>query len=102
MSWRVEERSHHKITCKPGAKILGRTPTQVLRLIEQLYQVKAAKFQVRPAEDDRVTISRTATQTLDHVWGSLEFVFHILQVLAICQSDKREVPHEHLKNTIVK
>lgn len=101
MSWRVEERSQHEITCESGAKLSRRTPTQVPSLIEQLYQSKAATFQVEPTEDDRMNINKTATQTLDHVWGSLKFVFYILQVPAFCQSDRRAVPHEHLKNNIV-
>ena len=69
------------------------------RLIKQLHQIKAATLQVRPAEFDRVTISRTATQTLNHVWGSLELIFHEPQFPALCQSDRRTVLYEHMKNS---
>ena len=52
-------------------------------------------------EDDRVTISRIATQTLNHVWGSLELFLHILQIPTPRQSDGRSIPHEHLKDSAV-
>ena len=46
-------------------------------LIKKFHQIGAATLQVKPAEDDRVAVSRIATQTLNHVWGSLELIFHI-------------------------
>lgn len=99
ITWRVEEGSLNGIALKPETKLLGKMPTQMSRLIKQLYQIKATTFQVGPAKDDRVAISRAATQTLDHVWGPLELIFLILQVLAFRQSNKRTVPHKHLKNS---
>ena len=101
MSWGVEERGQHRITCELGAKLSGRMPPQMPCLLKQLHQIKDATLQVRPAEDDRVTINRTTIQTLNHVWGFLELIFYILQVPAFCQSDRRTVPHEHLKNSTV-
>ena len=47
-------------------------------LIKQFHQIEAATFQVIPMEDDGVAVSGAATQTFNHVWGSLELIFHIL------------------------
>ena len=42
-----------------------------------------------------------ATQAIHHIRGSLKLIFHILQVLALRQSNRKAVPHKHLKNSTV-
>ena len=49
-----------------------------------------------------MAISRTATQTLYHVWGSIELILHILQIPTLSQSDGGPIPHEHLKDSAIK
>ena len=73
----------------------------MLCLIKQFYQTEDASLQVRLAKDDGVVVSRIATQPLDHVWGSLELILHIIQIPTLSQSDGRLIPHEHLKDSAV-
>ena len=70
-------------------------------LIKQFHQIKATPLQVRLAKDDGVVVTKIATQTLNHVWGSLELILHILQIPTLRQSDGRSIPYEHLKDSAV-
>ena len=53
-------------------------------------------------KDCGVAVSGTATQTLDHVRGSLELILHILQIPTLSQSGGRLIPYKHLEDSTVK
>ena len=77
-------------------------PAQMAPLIKQLYEIETPTLQVRPTKNYRVPICRTAIQPLDNVWGSLELILFIFQILTFCQSNLGMIPYKYLQNSTMK